>query len=53
MHNHSLILLIKWLKIMWNIIKVQFVYAALNSIKSIILALTGFTTLSRNMQYTT
>lgn len=49
--NITIDILVKWAKIIWNIIKTQFVYGLLNTLRAIILAITGFTNLAKNMQY--
>lgn len=51
MKNITIDILIKWAKIIWNIIKTQFVYGLLNTLKAIILAISGFSNLAKNMQY--
>jgi len=51
MKNITIDILVKWAKIIWNIIKTQFVYGLLNTLKAIILAISGFSNLAKNMQY--
>lgn len=49
--NITIDILIKWAKIIWNIIKTQFIYGLLNTLKAIILAISGFSNLAKNMQH--
>ena len=51
MTSPTIELLVRWAKIIWNIIKTQFVYGLLNTLKAIILAISGFSNLAKNMQY--
>jgi hypothetical protein len=51
MPNPSIEIIVRWLKIIWNIVKTQFIYGVLNTLKAIILAISGFTGLAKNMQY--
>ena len=40
----------EWWKVIWSIIKTHFVYGILNCVRSVILYLTGFTAMVRNVE---